>query len=222
MARAVANLLFDYDGTLHDTLHIYAPSLQEVFAHLVVAGHAGERVLTTEQMQRFIGYTREEMWASFLPESPLAVREAAGQRVGELMAEKIAAGEARLYPGAVEVLTKLQSLGHRLIFLSNCRREYLVAHNAAFNLDRYFTALYCAEDYDFRPKHEIFTEIAREHPGDYLIIGDRLADMEIASVHGLPAIGCGYGYGSVAELTAASVTVGNVQKIIPAVEKISI
>lgn len=216
----MVNLLFDYDGTLHDTLHIYAPSLQEVFAHLVAAGHAEERRLTREEMQRFIGYTREEMWASFLPDASLAVREAAGQRVGELMAEKIAAGEARLYPGAVEVLTKLQAMGHRLIFLSNCRREYLAAHNAAFNLDRYFTALYCAEDYDFRPKHEIFKGIAREHPGDYLVIGDRLADMEITAVHGLPAIGCGYGYGAAAELTASTVIVNDVSEITLAIKKI--
>ena len=33
------NLLFDYDGTLHDSLRIYAPALQTAYDRLVRLGY---------------------------------------------------------------------------------------------------------------------------------------------------------------------------------------
>lgn len=57
-------------------------------------------------------------------------------------------------------------------------------------------------------------EIKRHFEGDFLVIGDRFHDMEVARVHHLKAIGCGYGYGSEEEFSGASVIAGAPEELI--------
>jgi len=82
-----------------------------------------------------------------------------------------------------------------------------------FHLDDYFSAFYCAEDFGFQAKHEIFGRIQKDIAGDFIVIGDRFHDMEIAQKHGLKAIGCGYGYGQAHELISADFIASSVDEI---------
>ncbi len=198
------NILFDYDGTLHDSLHIYHPAVQTAYDRLADSGLAPHRIITNEEARQWIGLAPAEMWHQLLPHlSQRAVRHAV-QTVGQIMQEEIAAGNARLYDGVPELLNALRTQGYRLILLSNCPRTYLQAHTKQFSLDRYFDGLYCSECFGYRPKHELFSYIRQEHPGKYIIVGDRRQDMDIAAVHHLESIGCSYGYGSAEELQSAA------------------
>ena len=76
-------------------------------------------------------------------------------------------------------------------------------HKKQFNLDKYFSAFYCTESFSFNPKYEIFSQIKSNYTGDWIVIGDRLHDIEIAQRHNLKFIGCAYGYGKRKELEGA-------------------
>ena len=91
-----------------------------------------------------------------------------------------------------------------MIFLSNCKTDYMNVHKEYFHLENYFTGFFCSEQYGFIPKHEIFSAIQLRYNGDFVIIGDRFQDMEIAIKHNLKSIGCSYGYGNADELKTAT------------------
>lgn len=214
------NIIFDYDGTLHNCLLIYAPAFRAISAKLADEGLIPHRTYTDEEIGSWLGLPGAEMWATFAPNLPMDVRKSSSEFVYRGMIAAIESGDAQLYHGAADTLRELKAAGHKLFFLSNCQHKYMAAHSAAFNLGDYFDDMYCAEDFDWRTKADIYPEIAAAHPGSYIMIGDRRHDMDVATAHGIPAIGCAYGYGTPDELAPATHIAADVSEIPAQVDKI--
>ena len=89
-----ASLIFDYDGTIHDTLRIYEPALRRAFKWL--EEEHGVRVPHTsrQRIASWLGMNRREMWDSFLPGLPVELREEAGAMVGAHMERAVRARRA--------------------------------------------------------------------------------------------------------------------------------
>lgn len=216
----MATIVFDFDGTLHDSMHIYHIALSRGYQWLVDEGKARPRVLTQAEMEANIGLTAKEAWARMAPEIPWDVSKDAAARVGAEMDRLIDEGDARLFPGAPEMLEQVHGAGHTLVFLSNCRNAYRDATRRAFGFDRWFSAYYTAEQFGGIPKERIFETIRADFPAPYVVVGDRCKDIAIARVHGLPAIGCLYGYGSREELSSATVFADKPADIPSLIEKL--
>ena len=197
-------VIFDFDGTLHDSMHIYRVALNRGYQMLVEQGKARPRELTEADMEANIGLTAEEAWTRMAPEIPWEVSREAAVRVGVVMDELIDDGTARLFPGVPEMLQQVKDAGHTLVFLSNCRNAYRDAVRRNFGFDAWFSGYYTAEQFDGMPKEQIFEYIRKDFPGPYVVVGDRNKDLAVAQVHGLPSIGCLYGYGSREELAGAT------------------
>ncbi len=212
-----ATIILDYDGTLHDCVPIYAPAFRLSYAGLVEQGQMPPRAWEDSEVEKWLGLTSAEMWDSFAPHLTAEEKAAASLVIGKEMLRRIADGGAKLYDGAAEALDTLKAQGHRLVFLSNCRTPYMLAHQQAFLLSRWFDGFFCAEDYGWQPKTEIFSVIRQQFPAPYVVIGDRYKDMEVATAHDLPSIGCAYGYGTAEELAAASVIIRHPSEIPEAV-----
>lgn len=198
-------IVFDFDGTLHDSMYIYRIALNRGYQLLVERGEARPRELSEADMAANIGLTAQEAWTRMAPEIPWEVSRRAASRVGEVMDELIYDGTARLFPGVPQMLQQLKDAGHTLVFLSNCRNAYCEAVRRTFGFDAWFSAYYTAEDFPGMPKERIFERIRERFPGPYIVVGDRDKDILVAQVHGLPSIGCLYGYGSPDELAGATV-----------------
>lgn len=199
----MVNLLFDYDGTLHDSLRIYAPAVQAAYDRLARLGIAPPRQWGLGEVRAWIGLPPAQMWDLCVPGLSDVEKRVSGELVGQRMLELVQAGQARLYEGVPEVLTALGEQGFRLLLLSNCPVSYLRTHAEHFHLEQFFAGLFCGEQFGYRPKYEIFLELRRRYDGSFVVIGDRIQDMEIARRNGLRAIGCLYGYGGREELSAA-------------------
>lgn len=200
----MTNLVFDFDGTLHDTIKIYAPAFRKAYGYLVGKGLAEDRDVPDNEIGAWLGYSSPDMWNTFMPFLPETEKEYCSKMIGAELIWSLKAGEAKLYAGVLEILQQLKQKGYRLIFLSNCKINYMQESIRQFSLDKYFTAFYCAEPYGFAPKYEIFRHVAAEYSGDFIIIGDRDTDLQTAKRNSLPFIGCAYGYAGDDELGDAA------------------
>ena len=61
----MANLIFDYDGTLHNTMKIYKPSFLKAYDYLVSVGKAAPRIFADNEISCWLGYSGAEMWKLF-------------------------------------------------------------------------------------------------------------------------------------------------------------
>ena len=217
----MANLIFDYDGTIHNSMLTYAPAFRDTMKWLSDSGYIAHKDYTDDEISCWLGFNSTDMWQSFHPELAPDIREKARLMLGKDMAERIDRGEGALYDGAEEMLSSLKKSGFTLIFLSNCRFHYLERHKRVFGLDRFFDYFYCCEAFDFIPKYEIFRKISPNHAGSFTVIGDRFHDIETAVRNGLSSIGCAYGFGSRDELSEADIIVDNIRDIPAAAEKLS-
>ena len=200
----MATIIFDFDGTLHDSMFIYREALNRGYRWLMETHQAPPREFTEADMEANIGLTAQEAWARMAPDMPWSITGQAAARVGGIMDELIDNGTARLFPGVPAMLQQVKDAGHTLVFLSNCRNAYKDAVRRAFGFDAYFSAYYTSEQFGGIPKEEIFETIRQDFPGPYAVVGDRDKDLAIALVHGLPSVGCLYGYGSREELAGAT------------------
>ena len=217
----MTNLIFDYDGTIHNSMLTYAPAFRDTMKWLSDNGYIAAKEYTDAEISCWLGFNSTDMWNSFHPELDLEIREKARLMLGKNMAERVDRGEGALYDGAEEVLSQLKSSGNTLIFMSNCRFHYLERHKRVFRLDRFFDYFYCCEAFDFIPKYEIFRKIAPNHTGNFTIIGDRFHDIETAVRNGLTSIGCAYGFGSREELSQSDIIVENIKDIPEAVKRLT-
>lgn len=207
------NIIFDYDGTLHESIKIYAPAFRKAYQYLVENKFVEDRFYSDEEISKWLGYSSKDMWNSFMPNIHPEIKAHCSNIIGSSMLTYIKEGKANLYEGALETLQYLKENGYVLIFLSNCKIEYMRAHIEAFNLDRYMDSFYCTEQYDFIPKYEIFEHIKLEHEGEFIVVGDRFQDIEIAEKHNLNSIACNYGYGDKKELENATWTIDDIREI---------
>lgn len=211
------NLIFDYDGTIHNSMKTYAPAFRNTCKWLADNGYIPHKEYSDTEISCWLGFNSTDMWNTFHPELDADIKEKARVMLGEDMAERVDNGKGALFDGAEEMLAKLKAQGHTLILLSNCRCHYLNRHKRVFMLDRFFDYFYCCEEFDFIPKYEIFRKIAPKHNGEFIVIGDRFHDIETAVKNNLKSIGCGYGYGTEKELSSADIIVNSPADIINAV-----
>ncbi len=217
----MANLIFDYDGTIHNSMKTYAPAFRGTMKWLSDNGYIEKKEYSDSEISCWLGFNSTDMWSAFQPDLDPVIREKARIMLGEDMAARVERGEGELFEGAQEMLAQLKAEGHTLIFLSNCRVHYMERHKRVFALDRFFDFFYCCEEYDFIPKYEIFRRIKPYHKGDFIVIGDRFHDIETAVKNALRSIGCGYGYGTKEELSAADIIVDSPLEIPDAVSALS-
>lgn len=222
-------LIFDYDGTLHETMRIYAPAVYDTVRWLNTSCGVSVSVPDDARIQSWLGMNTADMWNSFMPDLDADLKKRAALRIGDGMLANLKAGRGGWYDGTEEMLDALAGAGFTMAVLSNCGISYAREHWNAFGMERWFTAFFPCECWDNAPKDGIMRDIARDFDaavqktpvrkmsGDgarvavrkapetprFLVIGDRDSDFAAARRIGAPFIGCGYGYGLPEELAGA-------------------
>ncbi|MBR2521427.1 MAG: HAD family hydrolase [Oscillospiraceae bacterium] len=214
-------LIFDWDGTLHNTLSLYGNAFRTAYDYLIKEGLAEPRVYTDLDVSVYLGMNAPDMWHKFMPELPEDIMKSADAIVGREMVSAVDRGSAKLFDGALDMLDTLKRRGHTLLFLSNCTHAYQEAHRKHFDLDKRFSHMFCCEDYGNIPKEDIFRYISSMYEGPYVMIGDRASDIKVAEVNGIMSIGCTYGFGTEGELAGADLLAASCPDIIRCVEELS-
>lgn len=212
-------LIFDFDGTLHETGRIYIAAFRETREKLLEDGYA-VREYTDGEIEKWLGVNTPDMWREFMPDLSPAQTDHYARYLGTVLGGLLSGPQAHLYAGAEEMLDTLKARGCTMVILSNCTCIYRDTAIRRFGLDRWFSAFFCCEAYGDKPKEEIFPEIAKRYPGPWCVIGDRASDLKTAQAHALRSIGCAYGYGTREELASADILVDSIRDIPAAVEQL--
>ena len=79
----VKTIIFDYDGTIHNTLGIYEPAFREAYQWLSEQNVVEEQKIETAQIAGWLGLNSKEMWDTFLPELDQRYKDQASAIVGD-------------------------------------------------------------------------------------------------------------------------------------------
>ena len=209
----IKTIIFDYDGTLYNSAKNYVDAFRSVYDEMVIDGVAKAQEFEDEEITKWLGYSAEAMWESFMPELPKEKQMYYSKKIGEFISERIRKKQAELYEGTLETLQYLKDRGYNLLYLSNCGPDYMNVQAECFGLHDYFSHMYCSGDYNYRPKYEIFNVIKEQYPGEYLVVGDRFHDIEIGKYHKVYTAGCAYGFGTREELQSADIIIDDIQEL---------
>lgn len=203
----IKTIYFDYDGTLHDSKKIYVPAFRKAYNYLVELNKAPNQEFSDEEIAKWLGYTKNEMWKMFMNDLDEVTRKQADNIIKCEMKNQMLQGKAKLFDNIIEVLEHLKDKGYQLVFLSNCGIEYMEGARKFFKLDKYFDNMVCSGMYGYRPKHEVLNSIKDNYPRNQVMIGDRFHDIQSAKYNHIESIFCEYGYGDIDEGKEASASV---------------
>ncbi len=209
----IKTIFFDYDGTLHNSIHIYAPAFQKAYDYLVLNGCADKRDWSHQEISHWLGYNPTDMWKAFQPNLDEHIRQVCSEIIGEEMKNQIICGKPMLYAGSMHTLEYLKNKGYQLVFISNCKAYYMECHRELFHLKDYFEAMFCSEQFGYKPKYEILKSIKNDYKEQMAIVGDRRQDIEAGKKNNLITIGCRYGFGVWEELKEADYIIDDIREL---------
>ena len=201
-------IVFDFDGTLVDSLRFIVTAMTRAFEDQGFPAPAPEAV------RRIVGLRLEAAVARLLSGSQdpgpehlaAAERIAAAYRVAfqDLRARSLV--DEPLFPGVRETLTLLNRPEVCLGIATGKGRHGLVSSLERHDLSALFVTLQTADDGPGKPHPEILQRAMSEvgaGPEQTVVIGDTSYDMEMAANAGVRAIGVGWGYHPAYELRAS-------------------
>ncbi len=195
-------LLFDLDGTLLDTLHDLAQSMNAVLRRRGLPQHA------PAAYRYFVGDGIAELARRVLPEAERSADTVAAV-VAEMRAEYALhyADATGPYPGVAELLAGLAARGFTLAVFSNKPDDFVQATVAQFLPRERFAAVLGIRP-GVPPKPDPYGALFLAQtlaipPAAWLYLGDTATDMRTAHAAGMRPLGALWGFREAAELRAA-------------------
>lgn len=189
-------LIFDLDGTLWDSSQQCADAWTNALAQTEAA-----RIVTKEDMHRFMGRTMSEIADMLFPDVESERRAELMERCTLSEHSWLETHSGALYAGVRETLERLRGR-YRLFIVSNSQDGYVQLFLRTTGLAEYF------EDYEMwgrtlLPKGDnIRLVMERNGTARAAYIGDTQGDCEASARAGVPFIHAAYGFGRVESAAA--------------------
>jgi HAD superfamily hydrolase (TIGR01509 family) len=185
-------IIFDFDGTLADTIDILLSITNRLSAEFGFKSATKEELaqlsnLTSWQLLRYSGIS--------IFKFPLLIRKLKAELRSEIP-------NIQLFPGIKEVLLELKKLGFQLGIITSNSRENVLASLERNGLQDTFTFIYSASTFG---KHKVINSwLKREHinPKQVVYVGDEIRDIEAARKTGIKVIAVAWGFNSQEALVA--------------------
>lgn len=209
----VKSIIFDFDGTLHNTLKIYYPAFSSGVEFLREHGYAKDFELNDKNVSKFLGEKPNFAYDLIAKGADEKLKREVMALVGKKMDENIKNGLGELYDDSKKVLEEL-SKNYDLYILSNCRESYLDIALDVYGIKKYFKKCLAAETYAFIPKDEIIKKERQNIKEEIIFVGDRHHDMEAAMKNNLKSIFCSYGFGNTEEGEYANYKISSIGELL--------
>ncbi|MFK7740770.1 MAG: HAD family hydrolase [Planctomycetota bacterium] len=182
-------IVFDVDGTLHDTFAWWAPVIRAGVQRFAEQEGLELAVPDTREAEAVVGMKDAGVWAPFLPEELkhrwLDLRAV----VLPMEVDEVCRGVDYLFAGVRELLLHLRQIGVRVALASNCRSTYMGAMMEGQGLRALTDWQFCLDSEGVDTKTDML-RLAREAAGAerIVMVGDREPDHEAAQAHGWPFV----------------------------------
>lgn len=211
--KNVKSIIFDFDGTLHNTIKIYYPAFSSGIKILKEHGFAKDFELSEENVSKFLGEKPTFAYDLLAKDADKDFKEEVMAHVGKMMDENIKEGIGELYKGTIKVLEELYQ-NYDLYILSNCRESYLENALDVYKIKKYFKNYYAAESFDYIPKDEIIKIERKNLREEIIFVGDRHHDMLAAKNNNLKSIFCTYGFGDESEGKDSNYKIDSIKELL--------
>ncbi len=193
-------VVFDCDGTLVDSQHAVVEAMSAAFTGF------GREAPAAEAIRRTIGLSLPVAMAELWPEGSRDDWEAltAGYRTTAMALR--GQHHEPLYPGAAETIAALDDAGYLLGMATGKSLRGLRATLERFDLTARFVTLQTADDAPSKPHPAMLRQAMAEAgaaPGETVLVGDTVYDIEMALNAGTAGIGVSWGYHAAEDLHAA-------------------
>jgi phosphoglycolate phosphatase-like HAD superfamily hydrolase len=182
-------VVFDVDGTLHDTFRWWAPIIRaglrrfgELYGiHVVMPGDA--------EAEAVVGMKDAGVWAPFLPEPHKHRWQDLRSVVLPMEVEEVSRGVDHLFDGVRPMLQHLRRIGVKVALASNCRRTYMGAMQNGQGLAAISDWQFCLDSPGVQCKTDML-RLAQQTAGArrVVMVGDREPDHEAARELGWPFV----------------------------------
>lgn len=186
---AVKVAIFDWDGTLVDSVEHIADSLHQAATEL------GYPALEREAYRNIIGLGIEEALESLYPGITRADMKAMREGYGRYFFTK-ATTPKEVFGGMAQMLVDLRAAGQGCAVATGKSRRGLDKALVSSGLGPHFDVTRCADETRSKPDPAMLGEILqfyRIEPHEAVMIGDTIYDMDMAQRIGMPAIGVEWG-----------------------------
>ncbi|WP_148863178.1 HAD family hydrolase [Marinobacter fonticola] len=182
-------VIFDWDGTLIDSVDHIADSL-----HLA-ATELGFPALERDAYKDIIGLGIIEALQTLYPGLAMDEIQAIREGYGRYFFSKQTTPQ-NVFAGISELLAELAGANAQLAVATGKSRRGLARALESSGLGAHFAVTRCADETRSKPDPAMLMEIV-EHfgiePGEAVMIGDTIYDMDMAQRIGMPAIGVEWG-----------------------------
>lgn len=195
-------VVFDCDGTLVDSQAAICLSMETAFTA------AGLPPPDRAAVRRIVGLSLPQALAELAPQASDEQRRHAleAYKASFRAARSEGTLEQPLYPGIEALLRRLHGTGRVLGVATGMSDRGLAACLARHGVSELFTTLQTADRHPSKP-HPAMLEAALFEagsvPGEAVMVGDTVFDMEMARVAGVRAVGVAWGYHAPGELIDA-------------------
>ena len=178
--------VFDLDGTLIDSMDAIVKSMNVTFAEIGLGPYTWE-----DDIVRFFGKPFEDWAETLLREAGKYSKENMDRMTAKMWENyaKIGVKEARMNPGAIEVLEALKKKGVRLAVATNMRSHHMKIFFSHFGLEKYFDRAYAGSDVKRgKPYPDLLERIMEDtdiEKSSTLMVGDSRTDIEFARNAGI-------------------------------------
>ena len=182
-------VIFDWDGTLCDSVESIVASMQVAAAELQLP------VPEPAAVREIVGLGLSQAMAQLFPE----LEEGLRQELAAAYSRHYAAPERTrtpLFPGALATLETLRGRGLELAVATGKSRRGLDRVLASLQLADFFDATRCADETRSKPHPLMLREIMAERgksPTEAVMVGDSEYDLAMAREAGVSSVGVSYG-----------------------------
>jgi phosphoglycolate phosphatase-like HAD superfamily hydrolase len=183
-------VVFDIDGTLHDTFRWWARVIREGLARFGELHGIAMPTPSDREAEAVVGMKDAGVWAPFLPEPHKHRWQELRAVVVPMEVEEVSRGVDYLFPGVRQLLPWLRRIGVKTALASNCRRTYMGGMLAGQGLAALTDCQFCLDSPNVNTKTDMLVE-ARKAAGGVervVMVGDREPDHEAAMALGWPFV----------------------------------
>ncbi len=174
-------VVFDVDGTLHDTFRWWSPTIRSGLQRFAAMNGLDIVMPTDAEAEAVVGMRDAGVWAPFLPEGHKHRWQDLRAVVLPMEIEVVSSGVDYLFAGVRPLLTHLRRIGVKVALASNCRRTYMGAMQEGQGLAALTDWQFCLDSPGVQSKTDMLREAKRVSGAERVVmVGDREPDLEAA------------------------------------------